>query len=143
MKIEVDIPIEEFDCYNEYEEIDDNSVKSFMQVVIDRVAEKLLAEICGSYKTDINKMLSDKMNYLKQTIENKILRELSDDSYAVIKNKISENVITEMTNRYERSHQYRDIKKQFEIENESTIKVGMKAIISDIVRAEVKKIIKL
>ena len=48
-----------------------------------------------------------------------------------------------MAQRYERSQQYRDIKKQFEIENDSNISTGMKALISDIVRSEVKKIIKL
>ena len=75
MKIALEIPIEEFDTYDDYDDVNGNDVRSFMNVVIDRTAEKLLAEICGTYKSDINKVLSDKMNYLKQTIENRVTNE--------------------------------------------------------------------
>ena len=54
MKIELDIPIEEFDYYDNYDNVDGNNVKSFMDIVIDRVAEKMLIEVCGLYKTDIH-----------------------------------------------------------------------------------------
>lgn len=143
MKIELDIPIEEFDTYDDYDDVNGNDVRSFMNVVIDRTAEKLLAEICGTYKSDINKVLSDKMNCLKQTIENRVTKELSEDAYIVIRDKIAERVIEDTASRYERSHQYRDVKKQLEIENDSAINLGLRSLISDIVKSEVKKIIKL
>lgn len=143
MKIEFDIPIEEFDTYDDYDDVNGNDVRSFMNVVIDRTAEKLLAEICGTYKSDINKVLSNKMNHLKQTIENRVTKELSEDAYIIIRDKIAERVIEDTASRYERSHQYRDVKKQLEIENDSAINLGLRSLISDIVKSEVKKIIKL
>lgn len=143
MKIELDIPIEEFDTYDDYDDVNGNNIKNLMEVIIDRTAEKLLAEICGTYRSDINKMLSDKINHFKQIIENRAINELSENAYAAIRDKIADTVIENTVGRYERSHQYRDIKKQLEIENDSTINIGLRSLISDIVKSEVKKIIKL
>lgn len=144
MKIEIDIPVEEFEFdYDEYEYHKGNYSHSFINVIVDRVAEKITAEICGSHESDIRIMLSDKLNHLKQTIENRMVKELSDNSYSEIKDKVTERVITDTTSRYERSHQYRDIKAQLELESDSAITNGIRSLIADIVRAEVKKIIKL
>lgn len=142
MKIELDIPIEEFDYYDNYG-VDGNNVKSFMDIVIDRVAEKMLIEVCGLYKTDIHEALSDRMNYFKQTIENRITEELSKNCYVAIRDRVAEKVVKDTAEKYERSRQYRDVKKQLEIESDSAINTGMRALISDIVKNEVKKIIKL
>jgi hypothetical protein len=69
--------------------------------------------------------------------------ELSKDAYAEIRDKVTEKVIENTVDKYERSYQYRDIKKKLEIESDSAITTGMRNLISDIVRTEVKKIIKL
>ena len=144
MKIEVDIPVEEFEFdYDEYDYRKGNYSHSFMNIVIDRVAEKIMAEICGSHESDVHTMLSDKLNHLKQTIENRMVKELSDNSYSEIRDKVTERVIADTASRYERSHQYRDIKTQLELESDSAITNGIRSLISDIVRTEVKKIIKL
>lgn len=143
MKIELDIPIEEFNKYDDWNDVESNAMSSFMSIVTDRVAEKLLSEICGGSYGDVNKILADKINYVKQTIENKMANEFSDEAYAEIRDKVAEKVIENTVERYERSHAYRDIKKQLEIESDSAISTGMKTLISDIVKLEVKKIIKL
>ena len=143
MKIEVDIPIEDFE--NEYWEEGDgvNSATAFIEIIIDKVAEKIMRNRCVSYEKDINKMLSDKINHLKQVIENKITQELSNDSYRFIRDKVSEKVIQTIAEKYERSKQYREIKKDLEIENDSQMVSELKPLISDIVKSEVKKMIKL
>lgn len=144
MKIEIDIPVEEFEFdYDEYEYRKGNYSHSFINIIIDRVAEKIMAEICGSHESDAHTMLSDKLNHLKQTIENRMVKELSDNSYSEIRDKVAERVVADTVSRYERSHQYRDIKTQLELENDSAITNGIRSLISGIVRAEVKKIIKL
>jgi hypothetical protein len=151
MKIELDIPIKEFNCYydsyDEYgeygEDIKVNTARSFIDIIVDKAAEKLLADICDSYENDIYKILSDKINHVKQTIEQKMTNELSKDAYAEIRDKVTEKVIENTVDKYERSYQYRDIKKKLEIESDSAITTGMRNLISDIVRTEVKKIIKL
>ena len=143
MKIEINIPIEEFnkcdyDCdYDDY--VESNDAQSFINVIIDRVAEKMFADICASDEHDINKMLSDKI----QTIENRMVKELSDEAYVEIRNKITDTVIENTVKRYERSRQYHDIKNQLELKSDSAISVGIKELISDIVKTEIKKMIKL
>ena len=116
MKIELDVPIEELD-YDDYYYASGNHAKSFVDVIIDRAAEQLLANVCNSHEHDVDKMLSDRLNHMKQTIENRMVKELSDDSYAAIKNQVTEKVIENTASKYERSVQYRDIKKQFEDTN--------------------------
>ena len=86
--------------------------------------------------------MNNKINNIEKYLEDTITEKISKDSYKLICDKITETISEKIVQRYERSQQYRDIKKQFEIENDSNISTGMKALISDIVRSEVKKIIK-
>ena len=143
MKIEIDIPIEEFDYESDYDEHDDgNHAKAFVNIIANKVA----AQIINGYNYDtfsLQTALNNKINNIEKYLEDTITEKISKDSYKPICDKITETVSEKIAQRYERSQQYRDIKKQFEIENDSNISMGMKALISDIVRSEVKKIIKL
>ena len=143
MKIEVDIPIEEFnyECWDDCDSM--NSATVFTDIVIDRVATKIMQNLCSSYEKDIKKMLSDKINHMKQDIENRMTQELSKESYSVIRDKVSEKVVQDTTEKYERSKQYREIKNQLEIESDSQMVSKLRPLISDIVKSEVKKMIKL
>ena len=143
MKIEIDIPIEELDYESGYDEYNDgNHAKALVNIITDKVA----AQIINSYNYDtfsLQTALNDKIKTIEKYLEDTIIEKISKDSYKPICDKITETVSEKIAQRYERSQQYRDIKKQFEIENDSNISMGMKALISDIVRSEVKKIIKL
>ena len=143
MKIEIDIPIEEFDYESDYDEYDvGNHAKAFVNIIANKVA----AHIINGYNYDtfsLQTALNNKINNIEKYLEDTITEKISKDSYKPICDKITETVSEKIAQRYERSQQYRDIKKQFEIENDSNISTGMKALISDIVRSEVKKIIKL
>lgn len=143
MKIEIDIPVEEFDYESDYDEYNDgNHAKALVNIITDKVA----AQIINSYNYgtfSLQTALNDKIKAIEKHLEDTITERISKDSYKVICDKITETVSEKIAQRYERSQQYRDIKKQFEIENDSNISMGMKALISDIVRSEVKKIIKL
>ena len=143
MKIEIDIPIEEFDYESAYDEYyDGNHAKAFVNIIANKVA----AQIINGYNYDtfsLQTALNNKINNIEKYLEDTITEKISKDSYKPICDKITETVAEKIAQRYERSQQYRDIKKQFEIENDSNISMGMKTLISDIVRSEVKKIIKL
>ena len=143
MKIEIDIPIEEFDYESDYDEYNDgNHAKALVNIITDKVA----AQIINSYNYgtfSLQTALNDKIKAVEKHLEDTITERISKESYKVICDKITETVSEKIAQRYERSQQYRDIKKQFEIENDSNISMGMKALISDIVRSEVKKLIKL
>ena len=143
MKIEIDIPIEEFDYESDYDEYNDGN---HARVLVNIIANKVAAQIINGYNYDtfsLQTALNNKINNIEKYLEDTITEKISKDSYKPICDKITETVSEKIAQRYERSQQYRDIKKQFEIENDSNISTGMKALISDIVRSEVKKIIKL
>ena len=144
MRIEIDIPIEELDYESDYDYSDKgNHIDVLIEMITDKAASLLVQHIDYDYKISLEKSLEDKINNIEKCLETKITERVSKDSYKVICDKITEAVSEKIAQRYERSQQYRDIKKQFEIENDSNISMGMKALISDIVRSEVKKIIKL
>ena len=144
MKIEIDIPIEELDYESDYDDRDEgNHVDVLIEMITDKAASLLVQQIDYDYRISLEKSLENKINNIEKCLETRITERVSKDSYKVICDKITETVSEKIAQRYERSQQYRDIKKQFEIENDSNISMGMRALISDIVRSEVKKIIKL
>ena len=144
MKIEIDIPIEELDYESDYDDRDEgNHVDVLIEMITDKAASLLVQQIDYDYRISLEKSLENKINNIEKCLETRITERVSKDSYKPICDKITETVSEKIAQRYERSQQYRDIKKQFEIENDSNISTGIKALISDIVRSEVKKIIKL
>lgn len=144
MKIEIDIPFEEFDYESDYDDNDEgNHIDVLIEMITDKAASLLVQQIDYDYRINLEKSLENKINNVEKYLETKITERVSKDSYKVISDKITETVSNKIAERYERSQQYRDIKKQFEIESDSAISIGMKALISDIVKSEVKKIIKL
>ena len=144
MKIEIDIPIEELDYESDYDNRDEgNHVDVLIEMITDKAASLLVQQIDYDYRISLEKSLENKINNIEKCLETKITEKVSKDSYKVICDKITKTVSTKIEQRYERSQQYRDIKKQFEIENDSNISMGMRALIAGIVRSEVKKIIKL
>lgn len=144
MKIEIDIPVEEFDYESDYDDNDEgNHIDVLIDMITDKAASLLVQQIDYDYRISLEKTLENKINNVEKYLETKITERVSKDSYKVISDKITETVSNKIAERYERSQQYRDIKKQFEIESDSAISTGMKALISDIVKSEVKKIIKL
>ena len=144
MKIEIDIPVEEFDYESNYDENDEgNHIDALVEMITDKAAALLIQQIDYGYRIELEKSLENKINNIEKYLETKITERVSKDSYKVIGDKISETVSNKLSERYERSQQYHNIKKQFEIESDSNISAGMKALISDIVKSEVKKMIKL
>ena len=144
MKIEIDIPIEELDYESNYDNRDEgNHVDVLIEMITDKAASLLVQQIDYDYRISLEESLENKINNIEKCLETKITERVAKDSYKVICDKITETVSEKIAQRYERSQQYRDIKKRFEIENDNNISMGMKALISDIVRSEVKKIIKL
>ena len=149
MKIELDIPIEEFN-YTEYDdEYDyctgstDNHVNVLIEMITDKAAALIVEQIDYDKRLDLETTLENKINSIEKYLEDKITERVSKDSYKTIADSITDTVVNRLSEKYERSQQYRTIKNQFNIENDKDINNSMRALISDIVRSEVKKIIKL
>lgn len=149
MKIELDIPVEEFN-YTEYDDDYDyctgeknNHINVLIEIITDKAASLIVEQIDYDKRLNLETTLENKINSIEKYLEDKITERVSKDSYKIIADKIIESVTKSLSEKYERSQQYREIKKQFEIENDRDINNGMKTLISDIVKSEVKKIIKL
>lgn len=149
MKIELDIPIEEFN-YTEYnDEYDyctgntDNHVNVLIEMITDKAAALIVEQIDYDKRLDLETTLENKINSVEKYLEDKITERVSKDSYKTIADNITDTVVNRLSEKYERSQQYRTIKNQFNIENDKDINNSMRTLISDIVRSEVKKIIKL
>lgn len=149
MKIELDIPIEEFN-YTEYDdEYDyctgntDNHVNVLIEMITDKAAALIVEQIDYDKRLDLETTLENKINSVEKYLEGKITERVSKDSYKTIADSITDTVVNRLSEKYERSQQYRTIKNQFNIENDKDINNSMRTLISDIVRSEVKKIIKL
>lgn len=149
MKIELDIPIEEFN-YTEYDdEYDyctgstDNHVNVLIEMITDKAAALIVEQIDYDKRLDLETTLENKINNIEKYLEDKITERVSKDSYKTIADSITDTVVNRLSEKYERSQQYRTIKNQFNIENDKDINNSMRTLISDIVRSEVKKIIKL
>ena len=149
MKIELDIPIEEFN-YTEYDdEYDyctgntDNHVNVLIEMITDKAAALIVEQIDYDKRLDLETTLENKINSIEKYLEDKITEKVSKDSYKTIADSITDTVVNRLSEKYERSQQYRTIKNQFNIENDKDINNSMRTLISDIVRSEVKKIIKL
>ena len=149
MKIELDIPVEEFN-YTEYDDDYDyctgeknNHINILIEMITDKAASLIVEQIDYDKRLNLETTLENKINSIEKYLEDKITERISKDSYKIIANKITETIVKSLSEKYERSQQYREIKKQFEIENDRDINNGMKTLISDIVKSEVKKIIKL
>ena len=149
MKIELDIPIEEFN-YTEYDdEYDyctgntDNHVNVLIEMITDKAAALIVEQIDYDKRLDLETTLENKINSIEKYLEDKITERVSKDSYKTIADSITDTVVNRLSEKYERSQQYRTIKNQFNIENDKDINNSMRTLISDIVRSEVKKIIKL
>lgn len=149
MKIELDIPIEEFN-YAEYDdEYDyctghtDNHVNVLIEMITDKAAALIVEQIDYDKRLDLETTLENKINSIEKYLEDKITERVSKDSYKTIADNITDTVVNRLSEKYERSQQYRTIKNQFNIENDKDINNSMRTLISDIVRSEVKKIIKL
>lgn len=144
MKIILDIPIEEFDFESYYDDYDCiNHSQAILDVIIEKAAMRIVDESRYSYKQSISEMVEEKTKSLLEQIKSDVIKQVSQSTYKAIQDKIADKLVAELSKKYERSQQYREIKKQFEIENDRDINNGMKTLISDIVKSEVKKIIKL
>lgn len=143
MEVTLNIPYEELN-YNDW--MGDplgNHTDAFLEIITDKAAALIVDQIDHDRCVDLYRTISNKVNEVSQRIERQIIESLSKDSYQPITDRIAEAVTDRIGERYERSKQYRELKKQFEIESDRDINSGIRALISDIVKAEVRKIIKL
>lgn len=102
--------------------------------IIEQIASKFYNQIFGNR--------GDRLSF-----EEKIEKYIVEKTESVVsnndfRNSVIEELIIRLADKMETSKQYKVIKKEYEIENSQVINQGLRNIIGDIVKSEMKKAIK-
>ena len=141
MKIELDIPIDELWIDSPGDEI--NPAMILTDMILQNAAEKIVFDYYGGSAEDIRAALNARVASLKRDVISRMEKEFADKAYADIKAQITENVIKEVSKRYERSKSFKEVKEALSLESDTEISRQIKQLISDIVKSEVRKMIKV
>jgi hypothetical protein len=101
--------------------------------IIDRAANSFIEQVVGC---------SWDKNELYDKLEEKVVRKLEDIMDTDFKNLVAIKVTDNLTKKFERTKQYKILKANEEVESDSLIKSGLKDLIAEIVRSEMKKVFK-
>lgn len=92
----------------------------------------------------INEVMNNKYERPGRTFREKLQEEVKTMMLDIMDTDFKEDVkntlADDLSKKYLKTKQYKEIKNQFEIENESVIKSGLKDIVSDLVKSEMKKV---
>ena len=103
--------------------------------IVEESARQLIKEQLYNRIDGYGKTYRDAVNdYIK-----KILLEMVDADF---KNEIKNNVIEDISKKYLRTKQYKEIQDEFKIEGDTIIKSGLQEIISDMVGKELNRRLK-
>lgn len=108
---------------------------------IEDLEDKIIAE---SARQMINEVMNNRYEHWGKTYREKLRDEvrkmiLEDILTPDFKKELYQLISEELSNRFTKTKQYREIKNCFDIESDSLIKSGMKDIISDLVNTELRK----
>jgi hypothetical protein len=106
---------------------------------LENVEEKIVKEAA---KQLVNEVFSNRYEHYGSTFRDKVKEEVKDLMLEIFntkfKNEVKNNVVDELTKKYIRTKQYKEVKEQFNILSDTEIKTGLKGIISELVNIEIK-----
>lgn len=101
--------------------------------IINKAAENFVYQIVGT-RYDNSDMYTRLQNVIIEKLEN-----IMDDDFKIsVANKVTEN----LANKFEKTKQYKLLKADQEVMTDSLIKTGLKDLVADLVRSEMKKVFK-
>jgi len=112
---------------NDYEDMYD-----IQDAIIDEAADKFLQQVFGDW---------DEKNSFK-SLEKRIVEKMGKILDSDFKMSVSTEVTKRLSDKFERTQQYKTLKNGLEIENEQMIKTGLKGLVADIVKSEMKNMFK-
>lgn len=115
---------------------DDESSYELQREIIEESAKQLIKEQLYNRIDGYGKTYRDGVNdYIKKT-----LLDLVDTDF---KNDVKNNVVEDISKKYLRTKQYKEIQEEFDIKGDSIIKSGLQTIISDMVNKELSRRLKV
>jgi len=111
----------------------DNDIYDLEEELIRRASEKFIEQVLGSSwnKTD-----------LYEKLENAVISKLEIIMDTDFKNSVSTKVTDNLVKKFERTKQYKELQSNGEVITDSVIKSGLKDLVAEIVRSEMKKVFK-
>lgn len=111
--------------------IDVDNTEYLQDEIISNVAERMMEQILG-YCWEENKFT--------EAVEKRIIKMMEGTLNTDFKKEVSEKVTENLAAKFEKTKQYKELTKGLDIENDKLIKSGLKDLVSDLVRVEIKKI---
>lgn len=109
----------------------DDNVGNIEDAIVREAARQLVNEIFNNRYEHYGRTFKDR-------VEEKIKEMMLETFDINFKNEVKDKVVDELTKKYIRTKQYKEVKDQFNILTDTEIKTGLKEIISDLVSAELK-----
>lgn len=109
-----------------------NTITSLEEKIISESAKQLIKEVMNNRYEHYGKTFREKLqNEVKEMLLN-----IMDTNF---KEEVKNSLVNELSNKYTKTKQYKEVKEQFDIKSDSEIKSGLKDIIEELVRNELKK----
>lgn len=107
---------------------------------IDDVESEIIREAARQL---INEVLNNRYEHYGRTFRDKLQEEIKEMLLTIMdtnfKEEVKNGLVEELTKKYVKSKQYKEIQEQFSIDSDAVIKSGMKDIIADLINSELKK----
>lgn len=107
------------------------NVGSIEDAIIKEAARQLINEVMNNRYEHYGRTFKEK---LKDEVKNMMLDIMDKD----FKEEVKNTLVNELSKKYIKTKQYKEVKEQFDILSDTEIKTGLKNIISDIVKVELK-----
>lgn len=115
--------------------LNDDTSYELHHEIVEESARQLIKEQLYNRIDGYGKTYRDAVNeYIK-----KILLDMVDANF---KNDVKNNVVEDISKKYLRTKQYKEIQEEFKIEGDTLIKSGLQEIISDMVNKELNRRLK-
>lgn len=107
---------------------------------VDNIESQIIQEAARQL---INEVLNNRYEYYGKTFREKLQDEVKTMMIDVMdtdfKEEVKNTLVNELSKKYEKTKQYKEVKEQFNISSDTEIKAGLKDIVADLVSAEMKK----
>lgn len=109
----------------------DNDIYTIQDEIIYKASEALINQVLGNTynRTDLGEKL-----------EEAVIKKLENIIDTDFKKTVSEKVTENLANRFEKTQQYKLLKADKEVIADNLIKTGLRDLVADIVKSEIKKV---
>jgi len=136
MKVNFTVDLDDYDCY------ECGGASEFVNDMLNRVAHEILSQTdkdAYEWESLIDKKIERMLQYASKTIEQDVMSKFQKESVAAIVDSVS----SKLQEKVERSKSFKDLQNKMQVEPEGKMKAELRAMIQEIVKDEVRKLIRI